>query len=371
MQGSKSDLKADQSERKGEVSIMAVKMKAAYMRGLDNMIIKEIDKPTAGPGKVVVSIEYIGICGSDVHYYHSGRVGAYEVDLSQDYMLGHETAGTVVEVGPGVTSLRVGDRVCLEPGVTCGECEFCKAGLYNLCPDVIFLATPPVPGCNEEFIEYPANYCFKLPENVSTMEGALIEPLSVGFHAANQGNVQVGESVLILGGGTIGMTTLLSCKAHGAGKIIVADLIDAKLELAKDMGADVVINSGKEDVFEAVMTATDGKGAQKVFETAGSAVTIAQTPFMVARGGTIVLVGLSTKPEIDYNFAQIMDKEATIKSVFRYRNIYPYAIAAVAKGAIDVKKLVTHEYDLDHIQEAYQEALNNKTDALKVVIKVK
>ena len=221
-------------------------MKGAFMHGLDNMIIKEIPKPTAGKGNVVVSLEYVGICGSDVHYYHSGKCGAYEVDMSQDYMLGHETAGTVVEVGEGVTTLKVGDRVCLEPGITDGTCEFCKEGKYNLCPDVQFLATPPVAGCNEEFIEFPADYCFKLPENVSTKEGALIEPLSVGFHAANQGDVQVGESVLILGAGTIGMTTLLSCKAHGAGKIIVADLIDAKLEIAKQIGADVVINSGRE-----------------------------------------------------------------------------------------------------------------------------
>ena len=345
-------------------------MKGAFMRGLDNMIIKEIEKPKAGKGNVVVSLECVGICGSDVHYYHSGRVGNYIVDLSQDYMLGHETAGTVVEIGEGVTSLKVGDRVCLEPGVTDGTCEFCKSGKYNLCPNVCFPATPPIPGCNEEFIEFPADYCFKLPDNVSTREGALIEPLSVGFHAANQGDVQVGETVCILGAGTIGMTTLLSCKAHGAGKIIVFDLIPAKLELAKKMGADVVINSKETDPLKAVMDATDGQGAEKVFETAGSAVTIAQTAFLVKRGGTITLVGLSTKPEITYNFSQIMDKEATIKSVFRYRNIYPKAIAAVAKGAIDVKPLVTHEFDFDHIQEAYQEALNNRTDALKVMIHI-
>lgn len=203
------------------------------------------------------------------------------------------------------------------------------------------------------------------------MEGALIEPLSVGFHAANQGDVQVGESVLILGDGTIGMTTLLSCKAHGAGTIIVADLIDAKLDLTRNMGADVAINSDKENLYEKVMQITRGKGVQKVFETAGSPVTIAETPFMAARGGTIIFVGISTQQEINFNFAQIMDKEVTIKSVFRYRNIYPYAIAAVAKGAIDVKKLVTHVFDFDQIQDAYQEALHNKTDALKVMIKVK
>ncbi len=345
--------------------------RGAFMRGLDNMIIKEIPKPTAGRGKVVVSLEYVGICGSDVHYYHNGKVGAYEVNLEEDYMLGHECAGTVCEVGEGVTNLKVGDRVCIEPGVTDGTCEFCKEGLYNLCPDVIFLATPPVPGCNEEFIEFPADYCFKLPDNVSTMEGALIEPLSVGFHAANQGNVGVGDTVVILGSGCIGLVTLLSCKAHGAGKIIVVDLVKARLDKALELGADYVINGGEENAIDRIMELTDGKGAEKVFETAGSPFTIAQTPFAVKRGGTITLVGISPKEEITYNFAQIMDKEATIKSVFRYRNIYPKAIAAVAKGAIDVKQIVTHVFDFDHIQDAYQEAVNNKTDLVKAVIKIK
>ena len=345
--------------------------KGAYMRGTDKMIIKEIPVPELTDKHVLVEIEYIGICGSDVHYYHSGCCGAYKVDLSQDFMLGHECAGTVVEVGEGVTSLAVGDRVALEPGVTCGKCEFCKSGRYNLCPDVVFLATPPVQGCNEQYISFPEDMCFKLPDNISTKEGALIEPLSVGFHAANQGNVGVGDTVIILGCGCIGLVTMLACKAHGAGKIIVADLVDAKLQKALELGASAVINSGKQDVFEEIAKLTDGKGADVVFETAGSPVTIAQTPFFVKRGGRITLVGLAAQEEINYNFAQIMDKEATITSVFRYRNIYPSAIAAVASGAIDVKGIVTHEFDLDHIEDAYNEAVNNKTDLIKAVIKVK
>lgn len=347
------------------------KQRGAFMRGLDNMIIKEIDKPTAGPGNVVVSLEYIGICGSDIHYYHAGKVGAYVVDLSQDYMLGHEAAGTVVEVGEGVTDLKVGDRVALEPGVTCGHCEFCKTGYYNLCPDVQFLATPPVPGCNEEFIEHPADYCFKLPDNVSTKEGALIEPLSVGFHAANQGEVGVGDTVAILGSGCIGLCTLLSCKAHGAGQIIVCDVVDARLKKAKELGADIVINSKECDPVKKIAEITNGRGVDKVFDTSGAPVCIQQTAFIARRGGTVVLVGISTQSEISYSFAQIMDKELTIKSVFRYRNIYPKAIAAVAKGAIDVKQIVTHEFDFDHINDAYQECINNKVDLVKAVIKVK
>ena len=345
--------------------------KGAFMRGTDKMIIKEIEVPEVGEKEVLVQLEYVGICGSDVHYFHHGNCGAYKVNLEEDYMLGHECAGTVVEVGTNVKDLKVGDKVALEPGITCGQCEFCKAGKYNLCPDVVFLATPPVQGCYEEYIAFPENMCFKLPENMTTKEGCLIEPLSVGFHAANQGDVQVGESVVILGAGCIGLVTLLACKAHGAGNIIVADIVDARIEKAKELGATHVINSKEVNALEEIARLTGGKGADKVFETAGSPITIAQTAFAVKRGGTITLVGLSAQEEINYNFAQIMDKEATIKSVFRYRNIYPKAIEAVSAGAIDVNGIVTHEFDLEHIQEAFEEAINNKTDLVKAVIKIK
>ena len=345
--------------------------KGAFMRGIDKMIIKEIPVPEIGKKEVLVSLEYVGICGSDVHYFHNGCCGSYKVDLSEDYMLGHECAGTIVKVGEEVERLKVGDRVALEPGITCGECEQCKSGHYNLCPDVVFLATPPVQGCNEEYIAFPENMCFKLPDNVSTKEGALIEPLSVGFYASEQGGVKTGDTVVILGSGCIGLVTLLACKAHGAGKIIVADLVEARLQKAIELGAAEVINSGKEDALKKIEELTNGRGADVVFETEGSPVTIAQTPFIVRRGGTITLVGISAKEEITYNFAQIMDKEATIKSVFRYRNIYPKAIAAVSSGAINVKGIVTHEFDLEHIQDAYDEAVNNKTDLVKAVIKVK
>ncbi len=345
--------------------------KAAFMRGIDKMVIEEVPVPEAGEKQVLVQLEYVGICGSDVHYFHHGCCGAYKVDLEKDFMLGHECAGTVVKTGPGVEHLKVGDRVALEPGITCGKCEFCKTGRYNLCPDVVFLATPPVQGCYEEYIAFPEDMCFKLPDHVSTKEGALIEPLSVGFHAANQGNVQVGDSVVILGAGCIGLVTLLACKARGAGKIIVSDLVDARLAKAKELGADLVINGSKANLLEEIEKLTDGQGIDQVFETAGSPVTIAQTPFLVKRGGTITLVGLAAQEEITYNFAQIMAKEAEIKSVFRYRNIYPKAIAAVASGAIDVTGIVTHEYDLTQIQEAFDEAVNNKTDLVKAVIRIR
>ena len=286
-------------------------------------------------------------------------------------MLGHECAGTVIALGEGVEHLKVGDKVALEPGITCGQCEFCKTGRYNLCPDVQFLATPPVQGCYENYIAFPENMCFKLPDNISTKEGALVEPLSVGMHAANQGDVKLGDSVVILGAGCIGLVTLLACKAHGATDITVVDVIPKRLDYALKLGATRVINGREADAVGEGDKLTDGAGVDKVFETAGSPITIQQTPYMVKNGGTIVLVGISAQEKIEYNFAKIMAKEARIESVFRYRNIYPQAIAAIADGIIDVSGIVTHEFDFEDIQEAFDCAINNKDDVVKAVIKIK
>lgn len=341
------------------------------MRGLDNMIIKDIPVPSAGPGNVVVALEYIGICGSDVHYYHKGSTGSFQVDLTQDFMLGHECAGTVVELGEGVTELKIGDRVALEPGIPCGTCEFCKRGLYNLCPDVVFLATPPVQGCNMEYIEFPADYCFILPDNVSTKEGALIEPLAVGLHAANLADVQVGDTVAIFGCGCIGLTTAMSCRAKGAGKIIMCDIVDAKVEKAKAMIADEAFNvNGKNPVAE-ILRLTGGKGAQCVFECAGEQITIQQSIHAVASSGTIVFEGMPVDSSVPLDFADIMSREITMKSIFRYRHLFPKAISAVAGGSINIGGIVTHEFALKDIDAAYQEAVNNRTDLVKAVIKVR
>ncbi|MCL2080458.1 MAG: NAD(P)-dependent alcohol dehydrogenase [Oscillospiraceae bacterium] len=345
-----------------------MKNRAAYMTAIDKMEIREIDMPAPKAGEVLVKLEYVGICGSDVHYFHDGRCGDFVVE--GDFILGHECAGTIAGLGEGVTSHKIGDRVALEPGLTCGQCEFCKSGRYNLCPDVVFLATPPVQGCYENYITFPAGMAYKLPDNIGTKEGALIEPLAVGVHSANLGNVKMGDSVLILGAGCIGLVTLLACKAYGATDITVIDIIPKRLEFAKKLGATRVINSIETDVVAEIDKITGGAGIEKVFEAAGSPATIALTPHVVKRGGVIVLVGIAAQEEINYNFSKIMFKEARIESVFRYRNIYPQAISAVSKGLIDISGIVTHEFDFDNIQNAFECAIKNKDDIVKAVIKI-
>ncbi|MCB8814536.1 NAD(P)-dependent alcohol dehydrogenase [Desulfosporosinus shakirovi] len=345
-----------------------MKNRAAYMTGLNKLEIREIEIPVPKEKQVLVKLEYVGVCGSDVHYLEHGKIGDFIV--SGDFILGHECAGTVAAIGSGVENLKVGDKVALEPGCTCGQCEFCKTGRYNLCPDVEFLATPPYHGCLMDYIAFPENMAFKLPENISTKEGALVEPLAVGMHAAAQGNVKLGDSVVILGSGTIGLVTLLACKAFGATDITVVDVIPKRLEYAKKLGATTVLNAKEVDVLAEIDKLTNKKGVDIVIETAGSTQTIAQTPYLVKNGGCIVLVGMAPQDTIEYNFAKIMAKEAEIKSVFRYRNIYPQAIDAISKRIIDISGIITHEFDFEDVANAFDFAINHKEEVVKAVIKI-
>jgi len=342
--------------------------KAVYMTGINKLEIREIPMPQIKGNEVLVKLEYVGICGSDVHYLEHGRIGGFVVE--GDFILGHECAGVVEQVGPDVKHLKVGDRVALEPGQTCGQCEFCKGGKYNLCPDVEFLATPPYQGCLMNYIAYPETMAFKLADNMSTKEGSLVEPFAVGIHAAAQGEVTLGSSAVILGAGCIGLLTLAACKAFGAGDVTVVDVMDNRLEFAKKLGATCVINAKTQDVEKELFAATGGKGADVVFETAGTSHTISQTASLVKTGGTIVLVGMAPEDIIPYNISKILAKEAQIKSVFRYRNIYPKAIDAISNGIAKVSDVITHEFDFEDTAKAFGFVTKNKGDVVKAVIRV-
>lgn len=343
-------------------------MKTAVMTGISQVEIQERPIPVPADNEVLVKVEYVGICGSDLHYYESGRIGDFVVE--PPFVLGHEAGGTVVETGAGVTDLKVGDRVALEPGKTCGHCEHCKEGKYNLCEDVIFFATPPVDGVFQEYVAHEAGLCFKLLENVSTMEGALIEPLAVGMHAANQGGAHLGQTAVVTGAGCIGLCTLLSLRAMGVSKIIVVDVMQKRLDKALELGADYVINGKEEDAVERIRELTGGKGADLGIETAGSQITASQLIRAAKKGAVIVFVGYSATGEMTLPIGMALDKELTFKTVFRYRNIYPMAIEAVAGGKIRIKDIVTDYFELDDIKNALDSCVHNKADIVKGVIKV-
>ena len=344
------------------------KMKVAVMEAIGKIKMEERDIPKAKDNEVLVKLEYVGICGSDLHYYETGAIGDFVVE--PPFVLGHEPGGTVVEVGKDVKHLKVGDRVALEPGKTCGHCEFCKTGRYNLCPDVVFFATPPVDGVFQEYVAHKADLCFKLPENVSTLEGALIEPLAVGFHAAMQGGARAGQTAVVMGSGCIGLVTMMALKAMGVSKVYVVDIMEKRLEKALELGADGVINGKEKDAVEEVMKLTDGRGCDLVIETAGTQITTVQAMRMTKKGATIVLVGYSKTGEMTLPISMALDKELTFKTVFRYRHIYPMAIEAVAAGKVNLKGIVTDIFSLDEAQKAMDYSVNNKADVVKAVIRI-
>lgn len=347
---------------------MNADMKVAIMEGIGEMGYTRRPIPTPKDNEVLVKLEYVGICGSDMHYYETGAIGDYVVE--PPFVLGHEPGGTVVQVGKDVTHLKVGDRVALEPGKTCGHCEFCKTGRYNLCPDVVFFATPPVDGVFQEYVAHEADLCFKLPENVSTLEGALIEPLAVGFHAANQGGAHAGQTAVVMGAGCIGLVSMMALKAEGVSKVYVVDIMEKRLEKALELGADGVINGKEKDAVEAIRELTDGRGCDLVIETAGTEFTTRQCIHMTKKGATIVLVGYSKSGEMTLPMSLALDKELTFKTVFRYRHIYPMAIDAVAAGKVNLKGIVTDVFDFDDIQNAMDRSVADKANIVKAVVRI-
>ena len=347
---------------------MNADMKVAIMEGIGKMGYARRPIPTPGDNEVLVKLEYVGICGSDMHYYETGAIGDYVVE--PPFVLGHEPGGTVVAVGRDVTHLKVGDRVALEPGNTCGHCEFCKTGRYNLCPDVVFFATPPVDGVFQEYVAHQADLCFKLPENVSTLEGALIEPLAVGFHAANQGGAHAGQTAVVMGAGCIGLVSMMALKAQGVSRVYVVDIMEKRLQKALELGADGVVNGREQDAVQAVLALTEGRGCDLVIETAGTELTTRQCIHMTKKGATIVLVGYSKSGEMTLPMSLALDKELTFKTVFRYRHIYPMAIEAVTAGKVNLKGIVTDIFDFDDLQTAMDRSVSDKANIVKAVVRI-
>lgn len=346
---------------------MEGKMKVAVMTAARTMEWTERDIPQAKSGELLIKLEYVGVCGSDLHFYDEGRLANWVPE--GPLVLGHEPGGVVVEVGPEVAGFKPGDRVAIEPGVPCGKCEDCLKGHYNLCKNVKFMAIPnEKDGVFSEYCTHSASMCFKLPENVSTLEGALIEPLAVGMHACELSDAKIGESAVVLGCGCIGLVTIMALRARGVKEIYAVDVIDKRLEAAKKVGAVKVFNGKKDDIIEFVKTLPGG-GVDQVYECAGNRYTTLQSCKLIRRAGKVTLVGVSPEPVLELDIATLNAMEGTIFSVYRYRNLYPASIKAVSEGDIPLKSIVSHVFDFKDVIEAVDFSLNNKAEVIKSVIK--
>lgn len=270
-------------------------MKALVLERTRELALRDIDLPQqVGPGDVRIKIHTVGVCGSDVHYYVHGGIGPFRVDAPM--VLGHEASGTVVETGAGVTHLRVGDRVCMEPGVPRLDSPATLRGLYNLDPDVRFWATPPVHGCLTPFVVHPAAFTYRLPDNVSFAEGAIVEPLSIGLQAAKKAAMKPGDIAVVIGAGTIGAMTALAALAGGAARVILADVVPDKLALFDGKPAVTTVDVRTRPLADAVAQATGGWGADVAFEASGSANAYAGLVDLMCPGGCAVLIGCRSPP---------------------------------------------------------------------------
>jgi len=272
-----------------------------------------------------------------------------------------------VDKGPDVTHLEIGDKVAVEPGVPCGKCRFCTSGRYNLCRDVNFMAATPFKrGALCRYLSYPANMVFRLDDGISTMDGAMMEPFAVGLHASRRGEVSPEKTILILGCGCIGLMTMLACRAVGASRIIIADIMDNRLAQAKELGALHTINSATQDLTSIVMDLTGGDGADVVFETAGIPATAQAATQLVGIGGRIVLVGQIHTP-VPMDLFALSRKEVDVRGTFRYANMYPVARQLIRDGA-PVSQVVSHVFPFEQTQTAFETALFQKQSAIKVMI---
>jgi L-iditol 2-dehydrogenase len=353
-----------------------INSKTAVLDSVRQMHWESRTVPEPGPLEVRIQVRKVGVCGSDVHYYTHGRIGGFVVE--SPLVLGHEVSGVVEAVGEGVTSLKVGQRVALEPGYPCRRCSYCKSGHYNLCPSMTFMATPPVDGAFSEYVIWPEDFTFAVPDSVSDDAAALLEPLAVGIWAARRGGVKSGDSVAVIGAGPIGCTSIQAAKAAGASTIIAVDLEDFRLELARQVGATHTVNSRTHNAVDEIRRITHALGSLPLshagvdvaFETAGSVPTCRMSLEAPRPGGVTVLVGLPPEPEVSLDIVSAASRETDIRGIFRYANCYPAAIALVASGAIDLDVLVTHRYAFTETQAALEFADREKKTSMKVMIDV-
>lgn len=314
-------------------------MTASVLRGVGDLTLEERPVPMPASDEVLIRVHSVGVCGSDVHYFKHGRIGPYIVE--SPLILGHELSGEIVAVGADVDESRIGQRVAVEPQRPCRVCEFCREGAYNLCPKMEFYATPPIDGAFCEYVLIQDDFAYDVPNSISDHAAALMEPLSVGIAAAQKGGVKVGDTVLIAGGGPIGIITGQVARAFGAVDVVVADINPARRQLAAGYGLRVV---------DPATESTEDLRANVFIDASGATPAILNGIRSTRPGGTVVLVG--SADEFPLSVPEVAMRELNVTGTFRYTNTWPIARALLASGQVELDSLVTHEYGIEQVEEA-------------------
>jgi L-iditol 2-dehydrogenase len=334
--------------------------RAAVMYGTHDVRVEDKPVPEPGAKEVLVEIKAVGVCGSDVHYYEEGRIGSFVVE--EPLILGHEAMGTIVGLGEDVTKHEVGERVALEPGVPDMTCRECRAGRYNLCPNVRFFATPPIDGAFTNYVTIHEDFAFTLPDRLSDNAGALMEPLSVGIWSCRKADIEAGDHVLVTGAGPIGLLAMQVALAQGATEVTITDVAPERLDMAQKTGATRTINVSEEPLADA------GVEVDALIECSGNPRALNDGIRCIRPAGTVVVVGMGPGEETSIPLALIQNKEIWLTGTFRYANTYPAAIELAATGKVDLDAIVTGYYGLEDTEEALRASRKNPGNVKPMVV---
>ncbi|MEE8391671.1 MAG: NAD(P)-dependent alcohol dehydrogenase [Anaerolineae bacterium] len=343
-------------------------MRASRLHAIRDLRLKDLPRPTPGPGKVLLKVATVGTCGSDVHYYVEGRIG--DLVVTGPIIVGHEFSAWVAELGAEVEGLKVGQLVAVEPAISCGECEPCQHGHPNLCPNVIFCGTPPVDGVFAEYTVMPAENCFPLPPEFGPVEGAMLEPLGIAIHAVDLAHLKAGQTIAVLGAGPIGLLIAAVARASGVSEIYMTEPLAYRRQFALSYAADGALNPDDTDVVAEIMRLTNGRGVDVAFEAAGASETCDQAVAVTRIGGKVIVAGIPSDDTMTFTAGPTRRKGLTIKLVRRMKHTYPRAIRLVQQGLVDVKSLATHTFPLERITEAFEMVAAYDDGVLRAMIQI-
>lgn len=331
-------------------------MKVARLHGVADIRLGEESRPAADDGTELVKVTAVGLCGSDLHWFSDGGIG--DARLDEPLVVGHEVAG-VIEGGA-----RHGERVAVDPAIPCGRCEVCRTGWFNLCPSMVFAGHGGQDGGLREYLTWPGAMLHRLPDAVSDVDGALLEPLGVAIHAIDLGHIGIASSVGVFGCGPIGLLLIQLARAAGATTVIASDPLEHRRDAAGRFGADLVIDPDDDDGGGRVQRETDG--VDTAFEVAGNNGAVQDAILSSRPGGRVVLVGIPGDDQTAFRASLARRKGLTIAMVRRMNEVYPRAIRMIERAGIDVTSLATHHYPLERVDEAFRTAVARR--GLKVVV---
>lgn len=321
---------------------------AAVMTSVGQIELEEREVPEPRAGYVVIRVHTVTICGSDIHYFEHGRIADFIVD--GPIILGHETSGTIMSVGSGVAPDRVGQRVAIEPGVSCRICKYCLDGRYNLCPDIVFHATPPYDGSLQEYFEIPGYLAHRIPEDLSFERAALIEPLAVAVQACRTAGSLAGKRVLVAGAGAIGLLTAQVASLFGAADVLITDIDSGRIEVAEtEFSLNAALPGDVEGPFDCFI------------ECSGSNIALIEGIKKLSAGSKAVILGMGQDQLSQVPLGWMLVNEISLLTSFRYANAYPTAISFAKHPCLEMDKLIGQTFELDNVAQAFKTSILDKT----------